>query len=318
MGGHVFAGGSSPIKKEDIKPTLTRFIQDFLKVFPKARGHFEGIKTLGSTGKKEVSGDIDLALDEKAFTNIKDWGLTQKEVDTYLTQFQKRARSASKQQLTKRAVICCIADKLEAESSRIKTDTKGSSNGTLFCQYPQFNSEGEFLDKDVQIDINIGDINWLSFAYYSDSYQGNVKGLHRTQLMLSLFTHKGYTFSHNYGVKNKETGELVASNPGQAINLLNTLYGFNLDQETLQNYFKLQEFLKNHLDSEELHAIWDRYLKILDSTRCDVPADLQEYWLDNQERLGLTGKFLPEDSKLYPFRDEDMKSTSLAEIALMS
>lgn len=318
MGGHVFAGGSSPIRKEDIKPTLTRFIQDFLKVFPKAKGHFEGVKTLGSTGKKEVSGDIDLALDEKAFTNIKDWGLTQKEVDTYLTQFQKRARSASKQQLTKRAVICCIADKLEAESSRIKTDTKGSSNGTLFCQYPQFNSGGEFLDKDVQIDINIGDINWLSFAYYSDSYQGNVKGLHRTQLMLSLFTHKGYTFSHNYGVKNKETGELVASNPEQAINLLNSLYGFNLDQETLQNYFKLQEFLKNHLDSEELHAIWDRYLKILDSTRCDVPADLQEYWLDNQERLGLTGKFLPEDSKLYPFRDEDMKSTSLAEIALMS
>lgn len=318
MGGHVFAGGSSPIRKEDIKPTLTRFIQDFLKVFPKAKGHFEGVKTLGSTGKKEVSGDIDLALDEKAFTNIKDWGLTQKEVDTYLTQFQKRARSASKQQLTKRAVICCIADKLEAESSRIKTDTKGSSNGTLFCQYPQFNSGGEFLDKDVQIDINIGDINWLSFAYYSDSYQGNVKGLHRTQLMLSLFTHKGYTFSHNYGVKNKETGELVASNPEQAINLLNSLYGFNLDQETLQNYFKLQEFLKDHLDSEELHAIWDRYLKILDSTRCDVPADLQEYWLDNQERLGLTGKFLPEDSKLYPFRDEDMKSTSLAEIALRS
>lgn len=318
MGGHVFAGGSSPIRKEDIKPTLTRFIQDFLRVFPKAKGHFEGIKTLGSTGKKDISGDIDLALDEKAFSNIKDWGLTQKEVDTYFTQFQKRARSASKQQLTKRAVICCIADKLEAESSRIKTDTKGSGNGTLFCQYPQFNSKGEFLDKDVQIDINIGDINWLSFAYYSDSYQGNVKGLHRTQLMLSLFTHKGYTFSHNYGVKNKETGELAASNPEQAINLLNTLYGFNLDQETLQNYFKLQEFLKNHLSSEELHAIWDRYLKILDSTRCDVPADLQEYWLDNQERLGLTGKFLPEDSKLYPFRDEDMKSTSLAEIALNS
>lgn len=318
MGGHVFAGGSSPIRKEDIKPTLTRFIQDFLRVFPKAKGHFEGIKTLGSTGKKDVSGDIDLALDEKAFSNIKDWSLSQKDVGTYFAQFQKRARSASKQQLTKRAVICCIADKLEAESSRIKTDTKGSSNGTLFCQYPQFNSEGEFLDKDVQIDINIGDINWLSFAYYSDSYQGNVKGLHRTQLMLSLFTHKGYTFSHNYGVKNKETGELVASKPEQAINLLNTLYGFNLDQETLQNYFKLQEFLKNHLSSEELHAIWDRYLKILDSTRCDIPADLQEYWLDNQERLGLTGKFLPEDSKLYPFRDEDMKSTSLAEIALNS
>lgn len=303
MGGHVFTG-SGPIKKENIKPTLSRFIQDFLRVFPKAKGHFEGIKTLGSVGKKEESGDIDLALDEKAFSNIKDWGLNQKDVDSYFATFQKRARSASKQQLVKRAVICCIADKLEAETSRIKTDVKSAGNGTLFCQYPQFDKDGNFLDKEVQIDINIGNIDWLSFAYYSDSYKGNVKGLHRTQLMLSLFAHKGYTFSHNYGVKNKETGELAANSPQKAIDLLNSLYGFELDQETLQNYFKLQDYLKKELSEEELHQIWDRYLKILDSTRCDIPDDLQEYWLDNQERLGLKGKFLPPESKLYPFRDE--------------
>ena len=220
MGGHVFAGGSSPIRKEDIKPTLTRFIQNFIRVFPKAKGHFEGIKTLGSVGKKDVSGDIDLALDEKAFSNIKDWGLNQKDVDTYFTQFQKRARSASKQQLMKRAIICCISDKLEAESTFIKTDTKSAGNGTLFCQFPQFDKNGKFLDKEVQIDINIGNIDWLSFAYYSDSYQGNVKGLHRTQLMLSLFTHKGYTFSHNYGVKNKETGEFERATWDEALDLI--------------------------------------------------------------------------------------------------
>lgn len=304
MGGNVFFG-SGPIRKEDIKPTLSRFIQDFLRVFPKAKGHFEGIKTLGSVGKKDVSGDIDLALDEKAFSDIKDWGLNQKDVDTYFAQFQKRARSASKQQLMKRAVICCISDRLEAESSRIKTDTKSAGNGTLFCQYPQFNSEGEMLDKEVQIDINIGNVDLLQFAYYSDAYPSgsNVKGLHRTQLMLAMFTNKGLTFTHNGGVKDKNTGKFLATTPKQIIELLNSLYGFNIDQETLQNYFKLQEFLKEHLSQEELHQIWDRYLKILDSTRCDVPEDLQEYWLDNQERLGLTGKFLPSNSKLYPFRD---------------
>ena len=302
MGGNVFVG-SGPIKREDIKPTLSRFIQDFLRVFPKAKGHFEGIKTLGSAGKKEESGDIDLAIDERAFTNIKDWGISQKDIDAYFTQFQKRARTATKHQLLKRAIVHCIADKLEAETSRIKTDTKQSGAGTLFCQYPQFDKDGKFLDKEVQIDLNIGDIDWLSFAYYSDAYKGNVKGLHRTQLMLSLFAHKGYTFSHNYGVKNKETGELVATSPKKAIDLLNSLYGFELDQETLQNYFKLQDYLKDKLSEEELHQIWDRYLKILDSTRCDIPSDLQEYWLDNQDRLGLTGKYLPSESKLYPFRD---------------
>ena len=302
MGGHVFAGGSSPIRKEDIKPTLTRFIQNFVRVFPKAKGHFEVIKTLGSVGKKDVSGDIDLALDEKALSNIKDWGLNQKDVDTYFAQFQKRARSASKQQLMKRAIICCISDRLEAESTFIKTDTKSAGNGTLFCQFPQFDKDGRFLDKDVQIDINIGNVDWLSFAYYSDSYQGNVKGLHRTQLMLCLFLIKGYVFSHNYGVKNKETGKVVASTPEQAINLLNDLYDIDLDQDTLSNYYKLQEYLRNTLDKTTLQELYQAYLKVLDSTRCDIPEDMENIWLDNQEKWGLTGKFLPSSSKLYPFR----------------
>ena len=302
MGGHVFAGGSSPIRKEDIKPTLTRFIQNFVRVFPKAKGHFEVIKTLGSVGKKDVSGDIDLALDEKALSNIKDWGLNQKDVDTYFARFQKRARSASKQQLMKRAIICCISDRLEAESTFIKTDTKSAGNGTLFCQFPQFDKDGRFLDKDVQIDINIGNVDWLSFAYYSDSYQGNVKGLHRTQLMLCLFLIKGYVFSHNYGVKNKETGKVVASTPEQAINLLNDLYDIDLDQDTLSNYYKLQEYLRNTLDKTTLQELYQAYLKVLDSTRCDIPEDMENIWLDNQEKWGLTGKFLPPNSKLYPFR----------------
>lgn len=305
MGGNVFHG-SGPIKKEDIKPTLARFIQEFLRVFPKTKGYFEGIQTLGSAGKKDESGDIDLALDEKAFTNIHDWGLTKSEVENYFVQFQKRARTATKQQLLKRAIITAIGDKLETESSKIKVDTKGAGNGTLFCQYPQFDKDGKFLGKEVQIDINIGDPNWLKFTYYSDAYQGNVKGLHRTQLMLSLFANKGYTFSHNYGVKSKETNKIVAKNPDQAIELLNDLYGFQLSEETLQNYHKLQDYLKNHLDENELHQIWDRYLKILDSTRCDIPDDLQEYWLDNQERLDLRGKFLPSNSKLYPFREDNV------------
>lgn len=302
MGGNVFYG-SAPIKKEDIKPTLTKFIQEFVRVFPKARGHFEGMRTLGSVGKKDVSGDIDLALDEKALSNLKDWGLSEKEVEERYLAYKKRARTATKNQLMKRAVMVSIGEKLEIESELISVDIKGTGGGTIFCQFPQYNSNGEEIGKKVQIDVNVGNLDWLSFAYYSDSYKGNVKGLHRTQLMLSLFGHKGYTFSHNYGVKNKETQEIVAKTSKEAIALLNTLYDFDISPEILNNYFKLQEFLKDHLSEDELHAIWDRYLKILDSTRCDIPDDLQSYWLDNQDRLGLTGKFLPDNSKLATFKD---------------
>jgi hypothetical protein len=58
------------------------------------------------------------------------------------------------------------------------------------------------------------------------------------------------------------------------------------------------DVLKKNLTDEDLHSIYDIYLKILDSTRADIPEDLQQYWIQNKERLGLKGKFLPDDSKL--------------------
>ena len=179
---------------------------------------------------------------------------------------------------------------------------KGSGAGTLFLMFPQYDSTGKQLEDNVQIDINVGDVDWLEFAYYSNTYSGNVKGLHRTQLMLSMFSNKGYTFSHNYGVKTKDTQQIVANNPQQAIELLNKEYGLKLDKETLGDYFKLKETLEAGLSPEELNKIYDIYLKILDSTRADIPEDLQSYWIDNQDRLGLKGKFLPDNSNLIKYQ----------------
>jgi hypothetical protein len=120
--------------------------------------------------------------------------------------------------------------------------------------------------------------------------------------MLHLFSYKGHVFSHGIGVKNKETQEQVANKPEEAIKLLNKLYNINLNEKILENYFKLQEYLREHLDEETLNGVYDIYLKTLDSTRCDIPEDMQPYWIENQERLGLKGKFLPEDSNLYPLK----------------
>jgi hypothetical protein len=300
-GGNVFES-SSPIKKEDITPTMREFFKQFETVFPAARIHFEGIRTLGSVGKKEVSGDIDLALSEDSFKDINDWGLDKNRVDELFATFKKKAKTATEEQLTKRAVIVSIAEKLVASDTDIVTDVKGSGAGALFCQFPQFDSNGNQLDKKVQIDINVGNVDWLTFAYHSATYQGNVKGLHRTQLLVSLFSHKGYTFSHNYGVKNKETQEIAASTPDQAVKLLNKLYNIHLDKETVGDYHTLIDVLKRDLSEEDLHAVFDTYLRILDSTRADIPDDLQQYWIDNQERLNLKGKFLPEDSNLFKYK----------------
>jgi hypothetical protein len=70
------------------------------------------------------------------------------------------------------------------------------------------------------------------------------------------------------------------------------------------SYFELMDFIKEKLPKNTLNQIFDTYLKILDSTRADIPLDLQDYWIKNQERLGLKGKFLPDVSNLIPHQKE--------------
>lgn len=300
-GGNVFEE-TGPIKKEHIQPTLAKFFEEFKSIFPKSEVHFKRIRTLGSVGKKDYSGDIDLAMSESSFDKIEDWNLDKTKVNQLFNDFKKRAKTSTDKQLLKRAVIVAIAEKIQQTSQNIVVDIKGSSAGSLFCMYPQYDEKGQMVGKNVQIDINVGDVDWLSFAYHSATYKGNVKGLHRTQLLVSLFSHKGYTFSHNYGVKDKDSQEIVAQTPTQAIQLLNNLYKLNLTSETAGDYFKLIEILKTKLSPANYNGVIDTYLKILDRTRADIPEDLQQYWIDNQQKLNLTGKFLPEDSNLIKYK----------------
>lgn len=301
MGGNVF-GTTASIKKENIRPTLLEFFKQFKKVFPKAEPFFREMKTLGSVGKKDVSGDIDLALSDKSFDNVEDWGLDRNHIMKLFEAFKKRARTSTDDQIMKRAVLVAIAEKIDNSDTSIAVDVKGAGSGALFLSFPQFDTAGNQLEENVQIDINVGDVDWLEFAYYSNTYSGNVKGLHRTQLLVSLFSNKGYTFSHNYGVKSRESQEIVANNPQQAIEVLNKEYGLNLDKETVGDYFKLMEALEGGLSPEDLNRVYDIYLKILDSTRADIPEDLQSYWIENQDRLDLKGKFLPDNSNLIKYQ----------------
>lgn len=299
-GGHVFGEGSDPIAKEDIKPTLDAWLAEIKKLFPKVARYWDNPVTLGSVGKKDFSGDIDIAIDEAGLKNPEDWNLDPQTISADYNIMLKRARTATPQDIMRRAIIKGIGDYINNNSKLITTDAKSSGNGVLFSLFDQIGQDGKPNGKTVQIDTNFGNIDWLKFAYYSDSYAGNVKGLHRTQLLLHLFTAKGYMFKHNKGVQHKETLEWVANNPADAITKLNELYNINLDEKTLQNYHKLQEYLRKNLDIQTLNHIYDIYLKTLDSTRCDIPEDLQPYWVENKDRLGLTGKFLPKDSQLAP------------------
>jgi hypothetical protein len=332
MGGNVF-GSTAKINKDDIKPTLKEFLRQLISIFPKEGDditsaitkHLRTIKTLGSVGKKPTSGDIDLALAGSSFDDINDWGLDEKRVQDLFTGFKNRAKTSTDQQLMKRAVIVALAEKIDQSNTEISCDIKNSGTGTLFLEFPQYTQVGEEKNQiektgnNVQIDINIGDVDWLRFAYYSAVYknekekegeskekekegeskekekegESNVKGLHRTQLLVALFSNKQHTFSHNYGVKDLKTQEIVATKPEQAIDLLNQLYTLNLNRNIVSNYFTFIKALQDGLPDDELKAVYDKYLKQLDTTRCDIPEDLQYYWITNQKRLGLKGKYLP-------------------------
>jgi hypothetical protein len=304
-GGNVF-GTTSSIKKEYIQPTLKQFTAELNKIYPKVKFNFN---TLGSVGKKDESGDIDLGMSIDQFMDkngnplLANWNIDKAEFDALYEKIRKRSRSSSEAQSKLRAMLELIATNLEEKSDYISTDLKAAGNGSIFCNFPQYNEKGEMLnDKSVQIDINVGNLDWLNFSYYSNTYKDNVKGLHRTQLMVAMFQALNKTFSHGTGVKDKETGDIVATNPQEALAVLNQGFKLNLSQDVLNDYFELMDVLKKKLPKEKLNQILDTYLRILDSTRADIPLDLQEYWIANQSRLGLKGKFLPDDSNLNKYK----------------
>jgi hypothetical protein len=308
-GGNVF-GTTTSIEKDNIEPTIEKFVDQLSRIFPAKASTFKSFEKLGSAGKKDVSGDIDLSYDIKNIfpdgktPDFKGWGVDEQKYNELVAQFTKRARNASPEKIQLRAMIVLIAEKINNALPDVEVDDKASGSGSIFCAIPQYDPSGNKLDKAVQTDINIGNPGWLRFSYYSHSYSGNVKGLHRTQLMLALFANKGRTFGHSTGVIDKETNKREASTPQEAIALLNKLYGFKLTQDILDDYFKLEDFMKKNLSNEEYNNIMDRYLKILDSTRADIPDNLQQYWIDNQDRLELKGKFLPDTSNLTQYKKE--------------
>jgi len=304
-GGNVF-GTTSSIKKEYIQPTLEKFTTELKRIYPKINFKFS---TLGSVGKKDESGDIDLGMSVDQFMTkdgeplLANWDIDKGEFDALYEKIRKRSRSASEVQSKLRAMLELAAIGIEKKSQFIDTDIKAAGGGSIFCMFPQFDEEGnELPEKAVQIDINVGNLDWLNFSYYSNTYKDNVKGLHRTQLMLAMFQNLNMLFKHGDGIRDKETGKIVASTPQEAIQVLNNGFNIKLSQDIVNDYFELMDFIKEKLPKNTLNQIFDTYLKILDSTRADIPLDLQDYWIKNQDRLGLKGKFIPDNSNLTKYK----------------
>lgn len=308
MGGNLFKDSTEKIKKEWIDTTLEKYFNELKRIFPTKSNIFnkDHFITLGSVGKKPYSGDIDLGIDYKDIFNENkyihqsalDWGIDQEFIKKKFHQYKKKARTSTDDQLWLRALLTGIVNDINSKSNLIIQNTKKITFGSIFGIFPQFNEKGIQQNINVQIDWLISDLPMLKFAYYSDSYKGNVKGLHRTQLIIALFQALDISFSHVKGITNKNTGQFITKDPEKIVKILEEKLNTKLPKDIINNYFKLMNIVLNNIDSQIKNKALDEYFKILDSTRADIPENIQNIWLERKSKLGLTGKFLPSDSKL--------------------
>ena len=309
-GGNVFKGTSratDKILKENIEPTIQEYAKNFKKAFPNVKLDFSNVaqvSRLGSVGKKEISGDIDLGVDTKNFLkpdgtpNFELLGISEEEFKSLFDNFKKRSRTATDKLLADRSMMVLMSKKINDSQDEIVASDKDVLSGAIFSSFPQYDVNHKAIpNKFVQVDLNIGPLEWLNFSYFSSgNFTGNTKGLHRVQLIAAIFDVLGHNFRHAIGIIDKDQN-VIASNPAQAIALLNKA-GLAIKPEDINDFDKILDAVNK---SKHKDAIYEAYLKgRLDNMRdSDVPEQMQDWWLANRDRVGLRGIWLPENSALF-------------------
>ncbi len=289
-GGNVFKNteyDTENILLANIAPTIKRFVEDLGKVFPNKKSTFSSLNDksnwLGSTGNKPQSGDVDLAYSSEHFfkngqADVDGWNLDQNEYNALYEKNKKAARSALDEQIQLKSLIQLIVKKINSSGGDLFTSDKASGAGSIHFSYPQYSSTGESLGSRAQLDIDIGDMDWLKFRFNSELPKDNpeIKGLHRGQLMLAMFAALGYTFKSGRGFVRKETGETIAEKPQEALEVFNQEYqpAQPLTLEIINNYAKLMDYIKNNLKLEDQTKTLDMFKEALKRAGAYIPDNI--------------------------------------------
>ena len=273
MGGNIFKDKATSITKDRVAPTIEAYKNALGNIFPMKAHSLSFFEPVGSAGKKDTSGDLDLAIDWthiiRSFTGteLEKWGIEYEEWNDLYTKIHKRARTATYHMSKMRALLTLISAKL-AEN----IDVGGQvTAGNIFTCFPQYDENGP-TDDYVQIDWMVGDIDWLRWSYYSHGEEG-LKGLHRTQFLVALFSEIGYTFSHFSGIKEKKTSEWTITSPEDALQLLSEHYG-DIRHSQTQTFAKLHSWLLR-TDTDSYFKVVNRYKEILRTQKQNIPNALQ-------------------------------------------
>tara|TARA_X000001388_G_scaffold56106_1_gene41340 strand:- start:1003 stop:2622 length:1620 start_codon:yes stop_codon:yes gene_type:complete len=312
-GGNIFGDKTDSIPLNFIEPTLGEYYNELGNLFPIHVGDFTTFEPLGSVGKKALSGDIDLAVDvlqlfkdgEVNPEDLPTWNLDPKKWEERVQQLAKRARTSTPIELGWKAFLQLLAEYINENSDLITVNLKKTTPGTMFSLFPQFNEQGEKQNIGVQIDWMVGNLDYLTFSYFSDVQSEDeplLKGLHRTQLIHALILAKDHSFSHTKGVTDKQSGELVAFSRDEVLRLLSKLYGKRIFSSDTQNFNTLNDWMKE-IDENDRELAFTAYLKILDRTRGNkdmgsgercgyIPKALEQMYLSLLEKGEVSGKFI--------------------------
>jgi hypothetical protein len=149
--------GCGTIYKSEIKPTLTKLSDDLEMPFD-----FNDF-VVGSTGKREYSGDIDVVVDNKWWQKN----------DGGIVKFRQMLEEVyGKENVAKNGDIVHLKFPIE------------NYNGTYQQSLPRTGF--------VQIDFNFGDYEWEKFYHYVDGNSG-YKGAHRNLMISAICSVNSYT-----------------------------------------------------------------------------------------------------------------------------
>lgn len=162
---------------------------------------------LGSTGRNETSGDLDIGVDSSKITK-----------EVLIQQLERRGIDRNDIRKT-------------GDSVHLKTPILGDpANGY------------------VQTDFMFGHPEWQQFRYMGGGI-GQFKGMHRAILLSSIAKELGYIFSNKDGLLNRNTREVITTDPAEAAKIL--IGGTVEDTRTVDSIIKK---IKNHPKYEQLVA----------------------------------------------------------------
>ncbi len=201
-GGNVFKGAdkqpvTTRIAKENIEPSLS-FVEEILG--------FKLDNWLGTTGKKESSGDIDVSVDSSKHDK--------KEVANKLKSWAKENGYPPGEWV-----------KLSGDNVHFKT--------------PIRNTRGEVIHKNLkpefaQLDLMFGNPRFQAWSMRGEP-GNNFKGVHRHIILASIAKAQGKKWSYKNGLVNRATNEIISQDPKEIVRTLLPGYSGNPDELSVES-----------------------------------------------------------------------------------